>query len=324
MDLTMKELADELGVSKQTVYKRATGKLKQELAPYMYIKFNMTYIQEPGADIIREDFRRFPSLPSKSGALQGTYVSENEANRSTSVSDTPKAYGADTEQIRSSTNESTANTVSIQVSSNTDTSDIQSAYKANQGNAPEHSVSDTNFIQSDSADTGVTYGVYTTLNMEHSSHVPYDIHHEYTPHTEQMGSEYGAYTYLQNENTRMRTELDEKTEEMHNQAIELAKSQSDADHLKQMVEMLNERLKEKDALIAEQKLTIERTDAERKVLTASLFKNSQFIEKLMQLPLSKRIFGWKDVQKKLTSSQNDMSDDVAGQGSDEIQTDSNE
>ena len=33
MDLTMKELADELGVSKQTVYKRATGKLKQELAP---------------------------------------------------------------------------------------------------------------------------------------------------------------------------------------------------------------------------------------------------------------------------------------------------
>ena len=91
-----------------------------------------------------------------------------------------------------------------------------------------------------------------------------------------------------------------------------------------MVEMLNERLKEKDALIAEQKLTIERTDAERKVLTASLFKNSQFIEKLMQLPLSKRIFGWKDVPRKLTSSQNDMSDDVAGQGSDEIQTDSNE
>mgnify|MGYP003243593905 FL=1 len=110
MDLTMKELADELGVSKQTVYKRATGKLKQELAPYMYIKFNMTYIQEPGADIIREDFRRFPSLPSKSGALQGTYVSENEANRSASVSDTPKAYGADTEQIRSGTNKYSFNT----------------------------------------------------------------------------------------------------------------------------------------------------------------------------------------------------------------------
>lgn len=323
MDLTIKELADELGVSKQTVYKRATGKLKQELEPFMYLKANMTYIQEPGADIIREDFRRFPSSSPKYGALQNTYVSNNETNRSAYTPYT-SAYGTDTEHIQSSPVSSAPDTVQVQSAPASDTVNIQSAYGADSRNAPECSISDTSFIQNEYTSANTTYGAHTSSTSEHSICAPNDAPSAYNSHTEQINSEYGALTYLQDENTRMRTELDEKTEEMHNQAVELAKSQSDTEHLKQMVEMLNERLKEKDALIAEQKVMIERTDAERKVLTASLFKNSQFIEKLMQLPLSKRIFGWKDVQKKLTSSQNDMSDDVAGQGSDEIQTDSNE
>ena len=57
-------------------------------------------------------------------------------------------------------------------------------------------------------------------------------------------------------------------------------------------------------------LNIDKIDTERKILTASLLKNNSFIENLIKLPLSKRIFGWKDVKKQLTDSRNDVISDV--------------
>jgi len=59
---TILEISREIGVSKQTVYKRFKGKLYTEVQPYVYTKNGTTYILEQGESIIKSDFLRDSSI----------------------------------------------------------------------------------------------------------------------------------------------------------------------------------------------------------------------------------------------------------------------
>ena len=48
--------ADEIGVSKQTVYKRYKGKLHTVCAPYAHTEQGVLYIEEQGETLIKQDF----------------------------------------------------------------------------------------------------------------------------------------------------------------------------------------------------------------------------------------------------------------------------
>lgn len=56
MNKTIKQIADELGVSKQAVYKRYKGKLYAIVAPYAHTVDGAVYISERGENIIKQDF----------------------------------------------------------------------------------------------------------------------------------------------------------------------------------------------------------------------------------------------------------------------------
>jgi len=53
---TIKQIADEIGVSKQTVYKRYKGKLYTVCAPYAHTEQGILYIEEQGETLIKQDF----------------------------------------------------------------------------------------------------------------------------------------------------------------------------------------------------------------------------------------------------------------------------
>jgi len=53
---TIKQIADELGVSKQAVYKRYKGRLKEQLLPYVHTVDGIVYIGEQGETLIKSDF----------------------------------------------------------------------------------------------------------------------------------------------------------------------------------------------------------------------------------------------------------------------------
>lgn len=53
---TVKQIAKEIGVSKQAVYKRYKGKLYTEVAPYTYTVDGTIYIKEQGETLIKQDF----------------------------------------------------------------------------------------------------------------------------------------------------------------------------------------------------------------------------------------------------------------------------
>lgn len=53
---TFQEIADEIGVSKQAVYKRYRGKLYKSVLPYARMVGGTTYIMEQGECIIKQDF----------------------------------------------------------------------------------------------------------------------------------------------------------------------------------------------------------------------------------------------------------------------------
>ena len=53
---TILQIAKEIGVSKQAVYKRYKGKLHKEVYPYVYTESGVTYIDEQGENIIKRDF----------------------------------------------------------------------------------------------------------------------------------------------------------------------------------------------------------------------------------------------------------------------------
>ena len=56
MDKTIKQIADELGVSKQAVYKRYKGKLYTVCAPYAHTEQGVLYLSEQAENIIKQDF----------------------------------------------------------------------------------------------------------------------------------------------------------------------------------------------------------------------------------------------------------------------------
>ena len=56
MAKTIKQIADEIGVSKQTVYKRYKGKLYTVCAPYAHTEQGVLYIEEQGDTLIKQDF----------------------------------------------------------------------------------------------------------------------------------------------------------------------------------------------------------------------------------------------------------------------------
>ena len=53
---TIRQIADEIGVSKQTVYKRYKGKLYTVCAPYAHTEQGVLYIEEQGETLIKQDF----------------------------------------------------------------------------------------------------------------------------------------------------------------------------------------------------------------------------------------------------------------------------
>ena len=53
---TIRQIADELGVSKQAVYKRFKGKLHTVCAPYAHTEQGVLYLEEQGETLIKQDF----------------------------------------------------------------------------------------------------------------------------------------------------------------------------------------------------------------------------------------------------------------------------
>ena len=55
---TIRQIADEIGVSKQTVYKRYKGKLYTVCAPYAHTEQGVLYLSEQAETLIKQDFLR--------------------------------------------------------------------------------------------------------------------------------------------------------------------------------------------------------------------------------------------------------------------------
>lgn len=53
---TIRQIADEIGVSKQTVYKRYKGKLHTVCAPYAHTEQGVLYLSEQAETLIKQDF----------------------------------------------------------------------------------------------------------------------------------------------------------------------------------------------------------------------------------------------------------------------------
>ncbi len=59
---SLKQLAEEIGVSKQAVYKRYTGKLFNECSPYVTTEYSKLMFDETAEAIIKKDFIDNPSI----------------------------------------------------------------------------------------------------------------------------------------------------------------------------------------------------------------------------------------------------------------------
>ena len=53
---TIRQIADEIGVSKQAVYKRYKGKLYTVCAPYAHTEQGVLYLSEQAETLIKQDF----------------------------------------------------------------------------------------------------------------------------------------------------------------------------------------------------------------------------------------------------------------------------
>ena len=56
MAKTIRQIADEIGVSKQAVYKRYKGKLHTVCAPYAHTEQGVLYLSEQAETLIKQDF----------------------------------------------------------------------------------------------------------------------------------------------------------------------------------------------------------------------------------------------------------------------------
>ena len=112
MAKTLKEIADEIGVSKQAVYKRFKGKLSTVCAPYAYTEYGVVYLDEQGESIIKRDFEKTNGAHTECsiGAVgkleENTAKSEKSTEKNSQTGEMESAYteqsnGAHTERIRS-------------------------------------------------------------------------------------------------------------------------------------------------------------------------------------------------------------------------------
>lgn len=112
MGKTIKEIAAEIGVSKQAVYKRYKGKLSAACAPYAYTKYGVVYLDEQGETIIKQDFAKTNgahterSIRAIEKSKENTALSEKvlEESSQTDVKEsahTEQSDGAHTDHIRS-------------------------------------------------------------------------------------------------------------------------------------------------------------------------------------------------------------------------------
>ena len=72
---TIRQIADEIGVSKQAVYKRYKGKLHTVCAPYAHTEQGVLYIEEQGETLIKQDF-----LQKECSIGAHTYVHTERSN----------------------------------------------------------------------------------------------------------------------------------------------------------------------------------------------------------------------------------------------------
>ena len=56
---TIRQIADEIGVSKQAVYKRYKGKLHTVCAPYTHTEQGVLYLSEQAETLIKQDFLKY-------------------------------------------------------------------------------------------------------------------------------------------------------------------------------------------------------------------------------------------------------------------------
>ena len=361
MGKSIRMIAEEIGVSKQAVYKRFTGKLKNVCAPYVYTEYNCIYLTEEGEAIIKKDFADNPcAVPVHTQYIRNTSVPVSEQTHS--------AYGAGTEQAHdnSSSELNTPQSINSEqpivkpASSNisiknavaetnphtymyTD-ADRSTAYESaneytEQSPTQTISVSDTEYIRSDSAVNAASNAVAVDMIPQAESvsaateTVQGSVPLNSTPHT--------AYTYTDNAQStygstvhdteqirsdsnqsvsytdeilkkaeKYEAENSELKEQLHEMELKLIKANAEIEKSDEKIKYLDQKLNDKEQMIADQRQNIDKIDTERKILTASLLKNNSFIENLIKLPLSKRIFGWKDVKKQLTDSRNDVISDV--------------
>jgi len=108
---TIKQIADEIGISKQAVYKRFKGKLYAEVYPYIHTKNNVIYILEYGENIIKADFSAYSTISEgahtehiRSASMDNTvYTLEQSESvvKANFLDDSTISKGAHTEHIRS-------------------------------------------------------------------------------------------------------------------------------------------------------------------------------------------------------------------------------
>lgn len=311
MGKSIRMIAEEIGVSKQAVYKRFTGKLKNVCAPYVYTEYNCIYLTEEGEAIIKKDFADNPcAVPVHTQYIRNTSVPDSEqthsayesANEYTEQSPTQTVSVSDTEYIRSdSAVNAASNAVAVDMTPQAESVSVSAATETEQGSVPLNSTPHTAYTYTDNAQN--TYGstVHDTEQIRSDANQSVS----YTDEILKKAEKYEA------ENSELK-------EKLHEMELKLIKANAEIEKSDEKIKYLDQKLNDKEQMIADQRQNIDKIDTERKILTASLLKNNSFIENLIKLPLSKRIFGWKDVKKQLTDSRNDVISDVtAGESAQE-------
>jgi len=82
---TIKQIADEIGVSKQAVYKRVKGSLHTVVAPYTHTVDGTVYISEQGEILIIQAFSKTDTYKDThtevhNGAYTHTHTNDNEVS----------------------------------------------------------------------------------------------------------------------------------------------------------------------------------------------------------------------------------------------------
>lgn len=342
---TIRRIADEIGVTKQAVYKRLTRNLNEAISPYIYKEYNRTYILPEGEQIIKQDFidnpvqRSEASSPVHSEPLfasehlqQSDYASKDQVAQGITETHTAQNVSS-TEQSISHTTQNVSHTEQIEL--NTNQTDLHTGSSADNVLHTElHTESDTDTVSTASFNDSVSIenDLNTVQNVSHTDmpqnvpHTNQNVSHteQSVPHTAQNVLHTNSHTEQNVPHTEdYQKQIDEYKERIHELELELIKSRAETEKrdaqisvFNQRINDFNQRIEDKEQIIAEQHQTIDKIDTERKVLTASLLKNNSFIEDVLKLPLTKRIFGWKNVQKQLTDSRNSVISDVSAGESD--------